>query len=172
MFEIFLLSMFIGGLSHMVKKEGGINWIISKIEKSIRGRKSAELGIVSLVSLADIAVANNTVAIIIAGPIAKNMCKEYKIDPRRSASLLDTFACIFQGLIPYSAQVLIAAGFSKGTIAPFEIMPFLWYQFILLAFAVVSIFIPYAHPQGQWDYEKDEPKVSVNTVKNLQADSL
>lgn len=172
MFEIFLLSLLIGGLSYMVKKEGGINWIISKIEKSIRGKKSAELGIVSLVSLADIAVANNTVAIIIAGPIAKNMCKKYEIDPRRSASLLDTFACIFQGLIPYSAQILIAAGFTSGTVAPFEIMPFLWYQFTLLAVAVFSIFVPFAHPKGAWDYEEDKPIVKVEPRKNLKASNL
>ena len=131
----------------MVEKEGGINWIISKIEKSIKDEKSAELGIVSLVSIIDIAVANNTVAIIIAGPIAKNICKKYEIDPRRSASLLDTFACIFQGLVPYSAQLLIAAGFSNGSVSPFEIIPFLWYQFILLAFAIASIYIPYAKPK-------------------------
>jgi hypothetical protein len=147
MFEIFLLSMLIGGLSHMVEKEGGINWIISKIEKSIKDEKSAEFGIVSLVSIIDIAVANNTVAIIIAGPIAKNICKKYEIDPRRSASLLDTFACIFQGLVPYSAQLLIASGFSNGSVSPFEIIPFLRYQFILLAFAIASIYIPYAKPK-------------------------
>ncbi len=139
MFEIFLLSMFIGGLSHMVDKEGGINWIISKVEKSIRGKKSAELGIIGLISIIDIAVANNTVAIIIAGPVAKNIGEKYDIDPRRIASLLDTFACILQGLIPYSAQLLMAAGFSDGSVSPFEIMPFLWYQFILLVFAIGSV---------------------------------
>ena len=172
MFEIFLLSMFIGGLSHMVEREGGINWIISKIENSIRSKRSAELGIISLVSIADIAVANNTVAIIISGPIAKNMCEKYKIDPRRSASLLDTFACIFQGLIPYSAQILIAAGFSNGTVAPFEIMPFLWYQIVLFVFAIASVFIPYANPKGEWDYENDIPKAKLSSEKSFQANNL
>lgn len=86
MFEIFLLSMLIGGLSNMVAKEGGINWIISKIKRFAKDEKTGELGIGALVSLADICVANNTVAIIISGPIAKKMCKEFKIDPRRSAS--------------------------------------------------------------------------------------
>ncbi len=172
MFEIFLLSMFIAGLSHMVDKEGGINWIISKIEKSIKGKKTAELGIASLVSIADIAVANNTVAIIISGPIAKNMCKKYKVDPRRSASLLDTFACIFQGLIPYSAQILIAAGFSNGSVAPFEIMPFLWYQLVLLIFAIVSLYIPYANPKGEWDYDNDMPKTKVDSERSFQVNNL
>lgn len=172
MFEIFLLSMFIGGLSHMVEKEGGINWIISKIEKSIKSKKSAELGIISLVSLADIAVANNTVAIIISGPIAKNMSKKYHIDPRRTASLLDTFSCVFQGIIPYSAQLLIAASFTDGLLAPFEIMPYLWYQFILLIFALVSVFVPYACAKDEWDYDLDLPKSSVNQELNLEANNL
>src|SRR5699024_482870 len=131
MIEIFLLSLLIGGLSNMVAKEGGINWIISKIKKFAKDKKSGELGIAVLVSLADIAIANNTVAIIISGPIAKEMSNEYRIDPRRSASLLDTFSCVFQGLVPYAAQVLIAAGFTNGLVAPFQLMPYFYYQFIL-----------------------------------------
>ena len=90
MFEIFLLSMLIGGLSRMVADEGGINWIISKIKIFATDLRTGELGIGLLVSLADICVANNTVAIIISGPIAKKMSREFGIDPRRSASLLDT----------------------------------------------------------------------------------
>lgn len=139
MFEIFLLSMLIGGLSKMVAEEGGINWIISKIKIFAKDVRSGELGIGLLVSLADICVANNTVAIIISGPIAKKMSREFGIDPRRSASLLDTFSCVFQGIIPYSAQVLIAASFTGGALAPFELVPFFWYQFILGIFALVSI---------------------------------
>lgn len=142
MFEIFLLSMLIGGLSKMVAEEGGINWIISKIKIFARNEKTGELGIGALVSLADICVANNTVAIIISGPIAKKMSREFGIDPRRSASLLDTFSCVFQGIIPYSAQVLIAASFTGGAIAPFELVPFFWYQFILGIFALISIIAP------------------------------
>lgn len=142
MFEIFLLSMLIGGLSKMVADEGGINWIISKIKIFATDIKTGELGIGLLVSLADICVANNTVAIIISGPIAKKMSREFGIDPRRSASLLDTFSCVFQGIIPYSAQVLIAAGFTGGALAPFELVPFFWYQFILGIFALISILSP------------------------------
>lgn len=142
MFEIFLLSMLIGGLSKMVADEGGINWIISKIKIFAKDVKTGELGIGLLVSLADICVANNTVAIIISGPIAKKMSREFGIDPRRSASLLDTFSCVFQGIIPYSAQVLIAAGFTGGALAPFELVPFFWYQFILGIFALISILAP------------------------------
>ncbi|WP_276875606.1 Na+/H+ antiporter NhaC family protein [Anaerococcus hydrogenalis] len=155
MFEIFLLSMLIGGLSNMVNKEGGINWIIGKIKKIAKGEKSGQLGIAMLVSLADIAVANNTVAIIISGPIAKKMCGEYKIDPRRSASLLDSFSCVFQGIIPYSAQVLIAASFSKGKLAPFQLIPYFYYQFILGLVAIISIYIPFTRPKDKWNFELD-----------------
>ncbi|MBS5988431.1 Na+/H+ antiporter NhaC family protein [Anaerococcus hydrogenalis] len=155
MFEIFLLSMLIGGLSNMVNKEGGINWIIGKIKKIAKGEKSGQLGIALLVSLADIAVANNTVAIIISGPIAKKMCGEYKIDPRRSASLLDSFSCVFQGIIPYSAQVLIAASFSKGKLAPFQLIPYFYYQFILGLVAIISIYIPFTRPKDKWNFELD-----------------
>ncbi|MDU1315541.1 Na+/H+ antiporter NhaC family protein [Anaerococcus hydrogenalis] len=164
MFEIFLLSMLIGGLSNMVSKEGGINWIIEKIKKIARGEKSGEFGIAMLVSLADIAVANNTVAIIISGPIAKKMCNEYKIDPRRSASLLDAFSCVFQGIVPYAAQVLIAASFSKGLVAPFQIMPYFWYQFILGIVAIISIYIPFAKAKDKWNFEYDmaESKLKEN----------
>ena len=164
MFEIFLLSMLIGGLSNMVSKEGGINWIIEKIKKIARGEKSGEFGIAMLVSLADIAVANNTVAIIISGPIAKKMCNEYKIDPRRSASLLDAFSCVFQGIVPYAAQVLIAASFSKGKVAPFQIMPYFWYQFILGIVALISIYIPFTKAKDKWNFEYDmvESKLKEN----------
>lgn len=155
MFEIFLLSMLIGGLSNMVNKEGGINWIIGKIKKIAKGEKSGQLGIAMIVSLADIAVANNTVAIIISGPIAKKMCGEYKIDPRRSASLLDSFSCVFQGIIPYSAQVLIAASFSKGKLAPFQLIPYFYYQFILGLVAIISIYIPFTRPKDKWNFELD-----------------
>lgn len=155
MFEIFLLSMLIGGLSNMVNKEGGINWIIGKIKKIAKGEKSGQVGIALLVSLADMAVANNTVAIIISGSIAKKMCGEYKIDPRRSASLLDSFSCVFQGIIPYSAQVLIAASFSKGKLAPFQLIPYFYYQFILGLVAIISIYIPFTRPKDKWNFELD-----------------
>lgn len=172
MFEIFLLSLLIGGLSNMVTKEGGINWIISKIKRFAKGEKSGELSIAALVSLADIAVANNTVAIIISGPIAKKMCNEYKIDPRRSASLLDSFSCVFQGLVPYAAQVLIAAGFTNGAVAPFQLMPYFWYQFILGIISVVSVFIPFTTARDKWNFEYDMPESKVNSHFNNLEDSV
>ena len=168
MFEIFLLSMLTGGLSYMVTKEGGLEWVIQKIRKSIRGEKTAEVGISALVGLADVAVANNTVAIIITGPVAKELCNNYKVDPRRSASLLDTFSCVFQGFIPYGAQLLIAAGFSAGAVSPIEIMPFLWYQFILAIVALISIYVPFTRASDPWNFEYDVPESKVEEVKAQQ----
>ena len=162
MFEIFLLSMLTGGLSYMVSKNGGIEWLVQKIRGFARGQKSAEVSIALLTALTDAATANNTVAIIIDGPVAKEISNDFKIDPRRSAALLDTFSCVMQGIIPYGAQILIAAGLTKelgaGAVSPMEIIPFLWYQGILAIFAIASIFIRYADPSGEWDFEKDELK--------------
>lgn len=162
MFEIFLLSMLTGGLSYMVSKNGGIEWLVQKIRGFARGQKSAEVSIALLTALTDAATANNTVAIIIDGPVAKEISNDFKIDPRRSAALLDTFSCVMQGIIPYGAQILIAAGLTKelgaSAVSPMEIIPFLWYQGILALFAVVSIFIRYTDPSGEWDFEKDELK--------------
>lgn len=162
MFEIFLLSMLTGGLSYMVSKNGGIEWLVQKIRSFARGQKSAEVSIALLTALTDAATANNTVAIIIDGPVAKEISNDFKIDPRRSAALLDTFSCVMQGIIPYGAQILIAAGLTKelgaGAVSPMEIIPFLWYQGILVIFAIASIFIRYADPSGDWDFDKDELK--------------
>ena len=155
MFEIFLLSMLTGGLAYMVRKEGGIEWIIQKTKAFLGGEKSAEVGTSVLVSLLDAAVANNTVAIIIAGPVAKEFSNEFKVDPRRTASLLDTFSCVMQGFIPYGAQVLIAAGLTEGAVAPFQITPYFWYQFILAIFALISIWVPYTKPKEAWNFEYD-----------------
>lgn len=162
MFEIFLLSMLTGGLSYMVSKNGGIEWLVEKIRSFARGRRSAEISIALLTLLTDAATANNTVAIIIDGPVAKEISNDFEIDPRRSAALLDTFSCVMQGIIPYGAQILIAAGLTKElgemSVAPMKIIPFLWYQAILALFAIGSIFIRYADPRGDWDFEKDKLK--------------
>lgn len=160
MFEIFLLSLLTGGLAALVRYGGGLDWITEKIRGSIKGRRSAEVGIAAMTGLTDAAVANNTVAIIIDGPIVRNICEEFEVDPRRSASLLDSFGAIFQGFIPYGAQILMAVQFTNGAVTPFNVMPFLWYQFALAFFAILSIYVPFAdgyikkHP---WDFERWQP---------------
>ncbi|QCX33326.1 Na+/H+ antiporter NhaC family protein [Caloramator sp. E03] len=144
MIDIFLLSMLTGGLAEMISKDGGIQYLLTKIQKFMKGRKSAEIGIAALVSLTDAAVANNTVAIIINGEIAKKVSSKFKVDPRRTASLLDIFSCIMQGIIPYGAQMLILLSFAKGAVSPFQVIPLAWYIHILFISTIISIFIPFA----------------------------
>ncbi|MDU3806367.1 MAG: Na+/H+ antiporter NhaC family protein [Finegoldia magna] len=137
--EIFLLSMFTGGLAYMVRKHGGIDWIIMKVKKKVKGQKSAEAAIATLVGLTNAAVANNTVSILITGQVASEMTKEYDVKPSRVASLLDTTSCVVQGIIPYGAQILIASGLTAGKVAPTDILPFMVNQYVLLAMMILTI---------------------------------
>lgn len=123
----------------MTTKAGGIQWLIDQIQKFIVGPKSAKIGIGTLVALTDIAVANNTVAIIINGPIAKKISEKYNVDLRESAAILDIFSCIFQGFIPYGAQMLILLGFTAGKVSPLDIIPLLWYQGLLFICTILFI---------------------------------
>ncbi|MGL4394729.1 MAG: Na+/H+ antiporter NhaC family protein [Brevinema sp.] len=142
MTEIFLLSLFTGGLARMSKEEGGISWILKNVKKMIQGKKTAELGVGILSSLTGMATANNTVAIIIAGPVAKEISNKYDLEPKRVASLLDIFASIVQGILPYGAQMLIILSFTQGAVGPVEVIPFMWYSFLLLGMTIISIMIP------------------------------
>ena len=157
--EIFLLSMFTGGLAHMVTQHGGLQWILEKIQSVVKSEKSAQIGISAIAATTDMAVANNTVAIIITGPIAKELSRKYKVDPRKSASLLDIWTCIFQGFIPYGAQILLAGSLTAGAVSPLELFPFLWYQQLLAIFTLISMFIPYADgliKKKPWNWELDK----------------
>ena len=142
MTEIFVLSLLTGGMAQMVTREGGIDWVINTVQKFIVGKKSAKLGIGLLVSLADIAVANNTVAILITGGISKKISENNEIDLRESAAFLDIFSCVFQGMIPYGAQMLILLGFAAGKVSPTQLIPLLWYQLLLAIFTIIYIFVP------------------------------
>ena len=157
--EIFLLSMFTGGLAHMVTQHGGLQWILEKIQSVVKSEKSAQIGISAIAAATDMAVANNTVAIIITGPIAKELSRKYKVDPRKSASLLDIWTCIFQGFIPYGAQILLAGSLTAGAVSPLALFPFLWYQQLLAVFTLISMFIPYADgliKKRPWNWELDK----------------
>lgn len=158
MTEVFLLSLITGGLAYMVTKNGGLQWLLNKIQSLIKGPKSAELGIAALAAASDLATANNTVAIIIAGPIAKGISTQYKVDPRRVASILDITTCVFQGLIPYGAQILLVGSLTAGAVGPMDVMPLLWYQGLLAVFMILSVFVPYADgliKKKPWDWDKE-----------------
>lgn len=137
--EIFILSMLIGGLAAMIAKSGGIDYLIRVISRRIKNRKGAELGIAALISLADICTANNTVAIVLTGPMAKKISDEHNVDPRWSASILAIFSCVWQGIIPYGAQLLLAGSIAK--LSPIEIMPHLYYPYLLGIIALFAIAI-------------------------------
>lgn len=138
--EIFILSLLTGGLAAMVEKAGGISYILYKVKSGIRGKKSALLGIGGLVGLTDMATANNTIAILISGKIAKNISDEYRISPRVSAAVLDIFSCIVQGVLPYGAQILILISFSKQGIHYPTLMYYSFYPALLLVAVLFSIF--------------------------------
>lgn len=167
MMEVFLTSIFIGGLAKMVEHEGGVDWLIGKVRSFIKGEKSAEVGIAAMVSLTDMAIANNTVSIIAIGPIVRSICEEYKVDPRRSASLLDIFACVMQGAIPYGAQILMVGGLTAGAVSAFEVIGCLWYQALLAVTAIVSIFVPFANgviKKDPWNFEHWMPESKVKVL--------
>ena len=139
MFETMVVAILVASIGALMKEYGGFEAILSFIRKRFRGKIGGRLGIGILASIMDVATANNTIAIVLAGPIAKDISKEYEIEPVETASLLDIFSCIFQGIIPYGAQLLIAA--SLAGIASVDIMPYLWYPYLLLVAVIVSIII-------------------------------
>ncbi len=139
MTEIFLLSLLTGGLAALVEKNGGIDYILNKIKSLIKNKRSAQFGIATLVSTINMAIANNTVSIIIAGPIAKTINDQYGLDNKKTASILDVFACITQGLLPYGAQVLMILSFSEGKIDYLDLVTNTWYLAALLIYTLLFI---------------------------------
>ena len=165
MIEVFILSMFVGGLAELTKHYGGLKWIIDKTSKLLKGPKSASVGIAALAALTDAATANNTVAIIVTGEIAKEISEKYKIDPRRTASFLDIFSCIMQGFIPYGAQFLLIASLTKNAVNPTSMIPYNWYLIILGIMSLISVIIPSYNKivcKGEWNWEHMEPEQEVD----------
>ena len=144
MFETTMVAILVSAICALIKEYGGFTSLLNFIKKVFKGRKLGQLGIGLLVGAMDIATANNTVAIVMANPIARDMSKDYGISSKKTASILDTFSCVFQGIIPYGAQMLVAVSAvneMNGEISAFQIMPYLFYPFILLISSLVFIFI-------------------------------
>ena len=139
--ELIIVTMLAGGMLEMIKQQGGIEFIIERMVKHIHNKRGAELCIGGLVGFVDICTANNTVAIITVGGIAKQIGDRYGVDNKKAASILDTCSCFVQGLIPYGAQLLIAAGLA--TINPVSIIPYLFYPFAIGIAALLSILLRY-----------------------------
>lgn len=137
MYDITVISIVVACIVSLVKEMGGIQFVLDFIKKKIRGKKGGELGIAGLALLVDMCTANNTVAIVMAGPIAKEISEEYYISPKRSASLLDMFTSVGQGLIPYGAQLLLAA--TSTGLTPFQIIPYCFYPILMAVSGIIFI---------------------------------
>ncbi|GGN15350.1 MULTISPECIES: Na+/H+ antiporter NhaC family protein [Marinomonas] len=149
--EILILSLLIGGLAALMKSQGGLDWLVGSIERISRvlgakagSTRAGELSISAAVALTNLCTANNTVSILINGSVAKNIAERYNVDPRRSASLLDIFSCVVQGVLPYGAQILLAS--SLAAVSPFALIGYVQYSWLLAVAALISIVI--AWPKG------------------------
>ncbi len=139
--ELIIITMMAGGLLEIIRINGGIDYIIGKLTRHVNGKRGAELSIAALVSLVNACTANNTVAILTVGEISKDIGDRYGLDNRKCASILDTFSCCMQGLLPYGAQVLMAAGLAQ--VNPINIIPYLYYPLTLGFVALMSILLRY-----------------------------
>ena len=135
--ELIIITLMAGGMLELIRFNGGVDYIIHVLTRKIEGKRGAELCIAALVSIANICTANNTIAIITVGPLANDIATKYGVDKRKSASILDTFSCIIQGLIPYGAQMLMAA--KLASLSPLSIIEYLYYPMGILLMALFSI---------------------------------
>lgn len=175
--EVFYLTFLCAGMAELISYNGGVHWILQRMQFIMKGNKSSQIGIAALVSVLDCAVANNTVAIILAGPIAKEISHEHKIDPRRTASLMDVFSCVFQGIIPYGGQMLVTVGMAVAygaSVSAVDVIGKLWYILFLTIFGILSVFVPFADgvcrkDPWNWDHNCAESKL-VGTEAQLHRD--
>ena len=147
MSELIIISLLIAGMVSLIKFNGGIEFILHKGLKNFKTKRGAELGIGALVSLVDICTANNTIAIVTVGPIAKDISNEFDLEPKRVAGIMDMFACAFQGIIPYGAQLISAA--SLAAISPIQIMQYLFYPYLMGISVIIAIIF-------YWSRRKEE----------------
>ena len=144
MFETCMVAVLVAAMCSLIREYGGFEALLSLIRRVFKGKKGGQLGMGCLVGVMDIATANNTVAIVMANPIAREMSEEYGISSRKAASILDTFSCVFQGVIPYGAQMLVAisaAGELGFEVSAFDIIPNLFYPGLLLVSSLIFIFL-------------------------------
>lgn len=139
--ELIIITLMAGGMLELIRFNGGVDYILHHLTRHVSNKRGAELSIAALVSLANFCTANNTIAIITVGPLANNIAEQFRVDKRKNASILDTFSCVVQGLIPYGAQMLIAAELTK--LSPISIIGYLYYPIILGIVALLSILLRY-----------------------------
>lgn len=139
--ELIIVTLMAGGMLELIRFNGGVDYVLHRLTQHVKGKRGAELSIAALVSLANICTANNTIAIITVGPLANDIAEQFRVDKRKSASILDTFSCVIQGIIPYGAQLLIAAELSG--LSPINIIGYLYYPMTLGVVAILSILFRY-----------------------------
>lgn len=137
--DLIIVTMMAGGMLEIIRANGGLDFIVNRLTKGIKSKRGAELSIAALVSLANLCTANNTIAIITTGGIAKDITRRFSLDPRKTASILDTFSCLIQGLIPYGAQLLMAAGLAG--VSTITIISHLYYPFVMGVCALLAILL-------------------------------
>lgn len=135
--ELIIVTLLAGGMLELIRFNGGVDYVIASLTRRVKGKRGAELCIAALVSIANVCTANNTIAIITVGPLARDIATRYRVDKRKSASILDTFSCMVQGIIPYGAQMLIAA--KLASLSPLSIMGYLYYPLAIGVTALLSI---------------------------------
>lgn len=138
---LIIITLLAGGMLELIRYNGGIDYIINLLTRHVSGKRGAEFSIAALVGIANICTANNTIAIITVGPIARNISGKFGLDSRKVASLLDTFSCVVQGIIPYGAQLLMASGLAM--VSPLSIIRYLYYPLVLALFAILAILFRY-----------------------------
>lgn len=139
--ELIIITLMAGGMLELIRFNGGVDYILHRLTQHVKNKRGAELSIAALVSLANFCTANNTIAIITVGPLANNIAEQFKVDKRKSASVLDIFSCVVQGIIPYGAQMLIAAELTQ--LSPISIIGYLYYPITLGIIALLSILFRY-----------------------------
>lgn len=139
--ELIIVTLMAGGMLELIRYNGGIDYLLRHLTRGISGKRGAELTIAILVSVANLCTANNTIAILTTGKVSREITKQYGLDPRKTASILDTFSCFVQGIIPYGAQLLLASKLSG--VSPMDIIPNLYYPFIMGGCALLSILLRY-----------------------------
>lgn len=146
MFELSVLCLIIGGVIGLIRFYGGIDFILSHVAKRVKGVRSGELGIAALTAVVNTALANNTITILIVGPLAKTIADQNGIEPKRSASIIDTISCFVQGLLPYGAQILAALAFAHQQVTPIDVMKHLHYPYLLGLSTLLFILIRRSRP--------------------------
>ena len=142
--DLIIVTMLAGGMLELIRINGGLDFIVEGLTRRIKGNRGAEFSIAALVALANLCTANNTIAIITSGQIARDITQKFKLDPRKTASILDTFSCIFQGVIPYGAQMLVAISCAAEMgviVSAFEVLPCLFYPMFLAVSSLIAIFL-------------------------------